>query len=332
MKKNIIIIGVAAVAALAGYTAFVISGTKSEVLNDLQAKADLKNATLTYLTQEHTADEIENTLLSAFKQLDKEDNTQILDALIYGTYSAASSVMMSDEETDVLYQIMDEDKNFNSSLIEDTEIREIVDTLGEQHVIPRYVNGNMFYDVDYGYFAETFGDYINPDYREVLEFYNLEKEEDYVNVENNLLITDVVTERLDTLYAMLQEYSDSELIDIINDLYTFYKAIYFGAYSQDYVFTDDAKIRENVLESYNEYKGLTLDSDLSVFMESLTEMYNEADDYRTVPIMESIKDFCGLNEAAAGIASDSEASAAEGSSDDELTLLPNEEAAVTAEE
>ena len=293
-------------------------------MDDIQNKAQLKSDTLTYLTEEHTSEEIENTLIDAFKQLDKEDNTQIIDALIYGTYNAAASVMMSDEETDILYQIMDEDKNFDLDLIEDQEIKDTIQVMVDQHVVPRYVNGNMFYDVDYGYFADTYGEYINEDYEEVLRFYDEEKKIDYVNAESVEMYPDVVTDRLDLLYNMIESHPDSEILDIMFQSYLFYECVYLGAYSQDYIFSDDAKIKDNVLESYKEYKEVTKDTELAEFLNTLVADYEESEGYRTVPIMESIKDFCGLNETES-VATPSDATEVVEETEAALVVSPVEE-------
>lgn len=305
-KKKMFLIGGAAIAALAAYTAIIFVGARKDVEANIEAKAQLKADTLTYLTKEHTPEEIEKTLLESFAQLDKEDNTQILDALIYGTYSAAASVMMSDEETDVLYQIMDENHSFDFSKIEDEEIKNNVEILSSQHVVPRYVNGSMFYDVDYGYFADTFKDYINPDYYEVLDFYDEEKLVDYVDSDNSKLNAEVVTGRLDKLYDMMNRYQDSEILDIMEEAYVFYQTVYLGAYSQDYIFTDDAKVKDDVLQSYKEYKDVCKDSELKIFLEKLISDYEEVDNYRTVPIMESIKEFCGFNDTSVATVSEVE--------------------------
>ena len=319
-KKKIIVAGLA-VAALAAYTGIVFYSARKDVEKGIAEKAQLKEDTLNYLTTEHTPQEIEDTLIDAFSQLDKEDNTQILDALIYGTYNAAASVMMSDEETDALYHVMNEDHSFNFDEIEDEELKENIEILTSQHVVPRYVNGSMFYDVDYGYFAETFKDYINEDYYEVLDFYDEEKLIDYVDADNALMITDVVTGRLDKLYDMVERNQDSEILDIMDEAYVFYKTVYLGAYSQDYIFTDDAKIKEDVLASYKEYKDVCKDRELSTFLETLIADYEEADLYRTVPIMESIKDFCGFNDGTVSTASTATEAEAE-----EATVVPaNEE-------
>lgn len=301
MNKNNkqMIIGGVAIALVAGiggtvYTNYIVNKTKTEIQTESTERTELKNKTLKYLGEEHTPEEIETTLKDAFTKLDVDDNTQIVDTLLYGTYNAAAQYMISDDETNELYHVMDENKNFDLTKIEDTELKDKIQALNDQHVVVRYVNGNMFYDVDYGYFASTYGDYINPEYKGMLEFYDKEKKEDYYNEENDLLYTTVVENRLDQLYGMIQSYTTTDILALANECYNFYEAVYLGAYGQEYIF-ENGKIRQDIFDSYQKYKDVTKDEKMKSFLTELIDDYNEVSLDKTTPILEKIKSFCGLS-------------------------------------
>ena len=156
------------------------------------------------------------------------------------------------------------------------------------------MNGELFIDVDYGYFAETFGNHILPDYAEVLRLYNEEKTVDYCDETRTVMYTDVVEKRLDRLFNLKAQFPQSQIMDIIDDSYYFYKAIYFGAYAQGYVFDDTARLRNTVKTAYEGYGNTCLDAEMKEFITSLLADYKEVEYVRTVPIFEKIKKFCGF--------------------------------------
>lgn len=315
MDKKIIAGCVAAVIVLgaggAAYTNYIVGKTKNEIQVEQTEKTDLKNQTLKYLSSEHDSADIETTLKDAFGKLDEADNTTIMDTLLYGTYNAASQYTLSDDDTNELYHVMDDNKAFDLSKLEDDELKQRVENLADNHIALRYVNGNMFYDVDYGYFADTYGQYINPEYKGMLEFYNEEKTVDYYDPANETLYADVVEKRLGELYDMKQAYSTSDILALVDDCYSFYKAVYFGAYSQDYIFTD-GKLKQELYDSYKNFADTTKDSDMKAFIEGLLADYDEVSLDRTSPILEKIKGFCGI---ATADETDTDTEAAESSSE-----------------
>ena len=142
-------------------------------------KQEQKEKLISFLGESHTKDEIETELKSGFEKLSKSDCTEILDLYLHATYSVATQNLMDDSTTDAIYSIMKSDYSIDVNDIEDTEIKSTCLKLQDENVVPRFVNGSLFFDVDYGYFYDTYGKYINNDYAELLSLYDEEKKIDY---------------------------------------------------------------------------------------------------------------------------------------------------------
>lgn len=254
---------------------------------------ELKKCTMEYLGETHTPEEIEEQLLEAFQTLSQQDCTEIVDTYLYGTYNAAAQYELSDEQTNELMQYIGADGAFDVSLIQNGDLKKQIGDLAGQHIVIRYLNGSLYWDVDYGYFADTFASYLRPDYRDMITFYANEREESYYDESSMSMNTDVVTGRLERAYRLLCTYPDSELQDFMKESYYLYKSIYLGAYAQDYVF-NNGSIKREVLDSYSSYVGTCSDPELKEFLENLIAEYREVNGTRTVPIYESIKTFCGF--------------------------------------
>lgn len=254
---------------------------------------ELKKATLEYLGESHTPGEIEKQLLESFPSLSQQDCTEIVDTYLYGTYNAAAQYELSDEQTNELMQYISTDGVFDASVLQNEELKKQIGDLAEQHIVIRYLNGSLYWDVDYGYFADTFASYLRPDYRDMITFYANEREESYYDEASMSMNTSVVTGRLERAYRLLCTYPDSELQDFMKESYYLYKSIYLGAYAQDYVF-DNGNIKREVLDSYSSYVETCSDPELKEFLENLITEYREVNGTRTVPIYELIKTFCGF--------------------------------------
>ena len=181
------------------------------------------------------------------------------------------------------------------SLVTDKELKNQVQELKDEHIVLKYLNGSIFWDVDYEYFDTTFGDYLIPDYKDMIHFYAEEKKNSYCDEGAEKLYTDVVISRLNTLFDMMCSYPDSEIYDIMKESYYFYKAVYLGAYAQDYIF-DSGSIRPEILDSYKAYQEECKDDELKMFLQTLIKDYTDTDGVRTIPVYESIKNFCGFYE------------------------------------
>ncbi len=300
LKKNrkIIAITCAAILALGGaclYTDFVMTRTATKIEEAKGQEDKIVNDVLSYLSTTHTSDEIEQAMLKALKTLPAKRCTSLVDTYLYAVYNTAAQYSLNDDQTNKLYAAMNMDGSFDMSLVDDEELKKQVEELGEQHIVLKFLNGSLFWDTDYSYFDKTFGEYVNPDYRDMIHFYAEEKSNSYCDEDGEKLYLKIVTKRLDTLFDMMATYPDSEIYDIMKESYYFYKAVYLGAYAQDYIF-DNGSIRPEILESYKEYMETCKDSELKEFMQKLIKSYEEVNNVRTVPVYEMIKDFCGLYE------------------------------------
>ena len=252
-----------------------LNNAKEAELTKEEYKTDSVNILKTL--DSYTSEEVKEKLLANFSFMDKADCTEVVDTYIYGTYNAAMQYTLTDEETDALMFVTASDAHQpDLSRLEDEELKEK-------------------FDVDYKYFLDTFGEYLNDDYYSLLSFYEEEKNSDYVDDANEDFHADVVTDRLDKLYQMLTAYPTSDIFTSIQSSYYFYKAIYLGAYAQDYIF-DSGSLRENVMESYKAYKDTCKDNTFKEFLDELVKDYEEVDLTRTVPIYEKIKTFCGMQQ------------------------------------
>lgn len=299
MKKKIFLLTVAflmIVSAVVGihlytdYKAKQIVAEKEKTQSEL---AELKKETLQFLSKEHTSDEIEEVLIYAFEKLPERDCTDIVDTYIYGTYNTAAQFTLTDDETNTLYRYVISDGKFDFSQMEDGKIKNMIEDRSAQHIVLRYLNGAMYWDIDYGYFDKTFGKYVIPDYRDMIHFYAEERTRSYYDDTSSKLYTDIVIDRMEKAYHLTQIYPDSDILYFMEDSYYFYKAAYLGAYAQDYIFKE-GKIRTEIMDSYKKYKDTCSDPELASFLQELINNYMEVDNTRTIPIYEKIKDFCGF--------------------------------------
>lgn len=297
-KKKMAAIVCAIVLACGGgylYTDFVATRTAIKI-HTTQAEQDkIANDVLAFLSKPHSSDEIEKTMILAFKSLPTERCTSLVDTYLYGVYNTAAQYTLDDDQTNKLYAAMNKDGSINMDLVDSDELKQQVSDLAEQHIVLKYLNGALFWDVDYAYFDDTFSQYVNPDYRDVIHFYAEEKKNSYSNEDGERLYTQIVTKRLDSLFTMMATYPDSEIYDIMQESYYFYKAVYLGAYAQDYIF-DSGSVRPEILESYQEYVKTCQDEELQIFIQKILDEYTESNGVRTIPVYESIKEFCGFYE------------------------------------
>lgn len=237
--------------------------------------------------------DIESVFLENFPMIGEEAHTTLVDLWIYGVYNAAQQCAMSDTEKNLLMRSVRSDKTFDPKLIDDEETEKKVSDFGAQHIVPRFVNGELFYDVDYGYFEKTFKGLLRKDYEAMLSFFEKEKTVDYCDEGRVALYTDVVIDRLNEIEKIRKEFPDSEIMDLIEESRNFYRCVYLGAYSQDYVF-ENGSIRENVLNSYENDADTISDKELSDFVKEIAVEYRKVNGTKTVPITEKIKGFCGI--------------------------------------
>ena len=297
-KKKIVAIICAAALAAGGaylYTDFVATRTIFKMQMTQAEEDKIVNDVLSYMSESHTSDEIEQVMLKALKTLPAARCTSLVDTYLYAVYNTAAQYTLDDDQTNKLYAAMNKDGTINMDLVDDETLKAQVSDLAEQHVVLKYLNGALFWDADYSYFDQMFGQYVNPDYGAMIHFYAEEKKNSYSDEDGERMYDQVVTKRLDTLFTMMATYPDSEIYDIMKESYYFYKAVYLGAYAQDYIF-DSGSIRPEVLESYKAYIQTCQDSDLKAFIQKLIDNYTESNGVRTVPIYESIKEFCGFYE------------------------------------
>lgn len=257
-------------------------------------EAERKTKLISYLAESHEKAEIENTILKDFKKMKKEDCTEVIDLYLHATYALAYATPVDDETANALSAIMKEDRSFDLEELEEGEIKTFCKTLEEQNVVPRFVNGNLFFDVDYAYFYHTYGAFMNDDYAQMIKLYDEEKKKDYYNPETNEMDYEVVEERLNQIYQILTAYPEAATKKSMLEYYNFYKSIYFGAYAQDYVFENGAKVKEDLLERYKTFAAA--DADLGNFLKEITDLYAESGRTRTTEIFSKIKTFCGVAE------------------------------------
>lgn len=292
MKKNkIIYIGIAILltAGIGIFSGIKISQYKNEKYNNL------KQETLDYLGEEHKKEDIEKKLKTNFQKLSKEDTTNIMDVYLHATYTLASQCMINDEMSNEIYGCMDENNQFDFDKIENEETKEFCGIMAEQNIIPRFVNGNLFFDVDYEYFIEQYGSYMQEEYVEVLRLYNEEKLNDYYNSGEEKMYYDTVEKRLLAAYDLMQKYPESKVIQSLTEYYSFYKKVYLGAYAQDYIYDTGAILKEDILSHYMSFVDRIKDPELKTFLQELIKEYQISERTRTSEIYESIKKFCNIS-------------------------------------
>lgn len=280
-------------AALFGVRHYTIKQTTEQITMNNQEKESVKKQALQYLGQKHPSNEIEKTLLDAFEKLDPIDCTDIVDVYLYGVYNACAQYTLTDDETNILYRYVVSDGKFDFSDLKDESLKKMIEERNEEHIVLRYLNGSLYWDTDYGYFDETFGSYVIPDYRDMIHFYAEERTRSYYDEATSKMYPDVVIDRLEKLYQLLCTYPNSDIRYFMEDSYYLYKSVYLGAYAQDYIY-DNGKLRPEVIESYKSYSETCSDPDLASFIKEIMKDYEEVDNTRTIPIYEKIKDFCGF--------------------------------------
>jgi len=238
-------------------------------------------------------DEKTAQLQSNFEKMDASECTRVIDTWIYGTYNTAAQYNVTEDDEDQIYHALKEDKSVDIDEIHDDELKNKLRELAKEHIVIRFVNGFLFYDIDYGYFHDSFGKYIRPDYDAMIALFDEEKTVDYCDEGQETLYTDVVMKRLNDIYKIMQAYPDSDIMSVMHDTYNVYKSIIFGAYAQDYIY-ENGCVKNEILEHYKTKSSEYSDSEIRSFMDELAVMYNNAGNTRTIPIYEKIKAFCGL--------------------------------------
>ena len=298
-KKKLIGIGMAAALITAGigmtYTYYLTNTVTEKVLHSQEEKQNAKKEALAFMAKDHTSEEIREMLYNTFEKVGMDQGicTQLVDTYLYGVYNVCAQYTMNETDTNTLYACMKSDGTFDLNTMPDGELKTQIQKLANDHIVPRYLNGALFWDVDYAYFDTTFRDYVKPDYRDMIHFYANEKEASYQDEEGETLYIDIVENRLDTLYRMISVYPESEIKSIMEESYYFYKAVYLGAYAQGYIF-ESGSIRTKVLDAYKEYRLTCKDKELGTFLTTLISNYEKSNGVRTIPIFEEIKKFCGF--------------------------------------
>lgn len=298
-QKNIIII-LAAIAMIGGIgtISYKVGSTRTiqAIEADTKAKEAVRKDIENYMSEEHTKEELKTKLLAELPKLDIQDRTSLIDAYIYGAHSIAANMMITDAESELLNKTIDEKNELHLDKIEDETLKSTIKAMDDNCVIIRYLNGQLFWDVDWDYFENTFGDLLREDYTSLLKFYQQEKATSYYDAETDTLKTDIVTGLLDKAYEMCNKYKESDLADAMKENYDFYKAVYFGAYYQSYIWTDTAEIKPELIESYKSYAETTKDPEMKTFIEDIVQQFGKLENSRTVPIMEKIKTFCNVSD------------------------------------
>lgn len=254
----------------------------------------LKERTISYLSEKHSSEETESKLKEAFHKLPASTNTEIIDLYLRATYALANQTFIDDEMSNILYGVMDENRSFNYDKIKDPKIRETCETLKKQHINPTFINGNLLFDIDYSYFINQYGTYLNPDYLDMIKLYSEEKTIDYYDVENGSMNIDVVEDRLLKVYDIIQKYPNSNLQNSMNEYYLFYKKVYLGAYAQDYAFDSNVKLHDSLFQRYQSFILKENDNDLRNFLKQLISKYESAELTRTAEIYNIIREFCEI--------------------------------------
>ncbi len=218
-------------------------------------EAEIKDATaeLKALMEDEdaTIEEIEKAFDKYFPKLDKETATGFIDSLAYLTHYNLSIVgELNDAELALVYQSLDQDGIYNPELMVDESLKEKLDAIIEYHALIAQVNGEIIVAVDYGYFVDTYGEYMAEDYKAIFDFYEKEQKEDYIDAETDNLMCDVVLDRITTLDAFIVKYSTSSLKDVYKSTRDFYIKEYLGLYSTERVYDDELKLKDYILESY----------------------------------------------------------------------------------
>ena len=274
------------------YVSNVAQKTEVEVKSSLENQRKEKSDALSFMSQIHTSEEIETKLVEAFASLDEADRTELVDTYLYGVYNVAAQYSLTDVQTnEILASCINQDGTIDFSKLEDEDLKKQIEELEPQHVVLKYLNGSLFWDADYKYFDDTFGSYVREDYGKLIHFYSEEKQFSYCDESQETLYPEIVENRLKELYSLLCTYPDSDIYDIINESYLFYKAVFLGAYSQDYIFAD-GEVKPEILERYRSFADATQDEDLRLILTELLSDYAAVNNVKTVPIMEKIKEFC----------------------------------------
>ena len=296
-KLNIVLTALAAACFLSGCaqtspSADPSAATASTAVTDAERADAAYDACIDALKDEDA--DPESVFIKNFPYLTAEERTALVDTWIYGVYNAAGQFVITDTQRSEYMRALKPDRTFDQALMDEKAWDEM-QARAKDHIVLRFVNGELFYDVDYGYFHEKFGNALLPDYDMLLEFFHEEKTVDYCDEGRVELYPDVIVDRLNRLEQALADYPESKVRDLIEESRDFYRCEIFGAYAQDYVF-EDGKIRDNVLNCYRTCADSMKDPETGAFMKELADSYEVSHGVRTVPIYERIKQFCKVQE------------------------------------
>lgn len=263
-KKNVkkyglfalLVAGIIAVSSLSSVLIYRAIDNNDKQKQEAQ-EAEIKNATteLKALMEDEdaTMEEIEKAFDKYFPKLDKETATGFIDSLAYLTHYNLSIVgELNDAELALVYQSLDQDGIYNPELMVDESLKEKLDAIIDYHALIAQVNGEIVVSVDYGYFTDTYGEYMAEDYKAIFDFYEKEQKEDYIDAETDNLICEVVLDRITTLDAFIVKYNKSSLKDVYKSTRDFYIKEYLGLYSTERVYDDELKLKDYILESYKD--------------------------------------------------------------------------------
>lgn len=292
-KRKLILCGITIMLFLA-YSLFLANYAANKTEDKIVSTETTKAELVDIIMYSESAEEIESKLTEAFKKMEKEDSTEVIDTLIYFTSQDAAQNTITDEENEKLFAAV-VDGRVDINKVTDEPLSSKLSLLKQNHIIPRYTNESIFYDIDYQYFLDTYKEFLIPAYYDVLEFYFDEKENDYYIPSESKLLTQVVEQRLNTLYGLMKSYKDSDVYPLVEAAYVFYKTEYLGAYDESLIYESNT-IKEEVLDSYRKFKDETKDKELKTLLDSLITDYETSNRVRTVYMREIIQVACGITE------------------------------------
>ena len=218
-----------------------VSKEKVEELKDLMED---ENATI---------EDIEKAFNEYFPNMDTETTTSFIDSLAYLTHYNLSLIgELTEDELTYIYEACDINGIYNPELMANQSLKEKLNAIIDYHAIVSLVNGEIIIAVDYGYFIDTYGEYMAEDYKSIFEFYEKEQKESYIDSEKGELICSVVLDRISTLNALITKFNNSTLKEVYKSTKDFYLREYYGLYSTDLVYDENMKLKDYILESYKE--------------------------------------------------------------------------------
>lgn len=293
-KKNIVFLVIIVVAVIVSSFASIgvyrYFDNKDEEKQEAQKKEQQSVASeLQALLEEKeiSIEEIDKAFEEKLPLLDKTTATGFIDSLAYLTYYNISLVgELTEAEILLVYEALDAEGTYDESLMVDDSLKQKLGALIESHARIGEVNGNINISVDYGYFVNTYGEYMEDDYKAIFKFYDKEQKESYIDVEKEELMCDVLVDRIEELCSLCVIYKDSGLLDVFKSTKDFYMKEYLGVYSPGKVFEGEDLLKEYVMESYKKVSE-DKESPIKEDIDKVLEVYAQTENKKT-PEVESL--------------------------------------------